>query len=64
MALSHSPFAHSALICFAAELLIPNGSFKENETIYDIASIHNVPIELVELKCKKLFLQLQKNLCS
>lgn len=41
---------------FAAELLIPDDSFGDNETIYDIASIHKVPIELVELKCKKLFL--------
>lgn len=41
---------------FAAELLIPDDSFGDNETIYNIASIHNVPIELVALKCKKLFL--------
>lgn len=40
---------------FAAELLIPDDSFKDNETIFAIASIHNVPIELVELKCKELF---------
>lgn len=40
---------------FAAELLIPDDSFKDNETIFAIASIHNVPIELVELKCRELF---------
>lgn len=40
---------------FAAELLIPDDSFKESNNIYDIASIHNVPVELVRLKCEKLF---------
>lgn len=43
---------------FAAHLLIPDESlisYYEQTTIYDIASLHNVPIELVELKCKKLF---------
>lgn len=40
---------------FAAELLVPDDSFKEMNTIYEIASIHNVPIELVFLKCEKLF---------
>ena len=39
---------------FAAELLIPDDSFNEYETIQNIASLHKVPIELVELKCKKL----------
>ncbi|MCH7321743.1 ImmA/IrrE family metallo-endopeptidase [Solibacillus sp. MA9] len=42
---------------FAAELLIPDESINERESLQEIASIHNVPIELVELKCKKLFLQ-------
>ena len=41
---------------FAAELLIPDASIKECETLLHIASLHNVPMELVELKCKKLFL--------
>lgn len=40
---------------FAAELLIPDESFIEYNNIYDIASIHQVPIELVQLKCEKLF---------
>ncbi|MBD8037131.1 ImmA/IrrE family metallo-endopeptidase [Solibacillus sp. A46] len=40
--------------CFAAELLIPDESFSEYETIQTIASLHKVPIELVELKCEKL----------
>lgn len=39
---------------FAAELLIPDESFNEYETIQSIASLHNVPLELVELKCEKL----------
>lgn len=43
---------------FAAHLLIPDIELTEcyeQMTIYDIASMHNVPIELVELKCKELF---------
>lgn len=43
---------------FAAHLLIPDESlisYYEQITIYDIASLHKVPVELVELKCKKLF---------
>lgn len=43
---------------FAAELLIPDESLfdhYEQMTIYEIASLHNVPLELVELKCKGLF---------
>lgn len=42
---------------FAAELLLPDDLFAgyEQMTIYNIASLHNVPLELVELKCKKLF---------
>lgn len=39
---------------FAAELLIPDESLNEYETIQNIASLHNVPLELVELKCEKL----------
>lgn len=41
---------------FAAELLIPDEIFIEHETIYNIASSLNVPIELVSLKREKLFL--------
>lgn len=45
---------------FAAELLISDESIKDyleqQMTIQDIALLHNVPTELVELKCKKLFL--------
>lgn len=41
---------------FAAELLIPNDLYNKNESIQNIASLHNVPIELVRLKCEKLFL--------
>lgn len=41
---------------FAAELLIPDDSFIEYDTIYSIASSLNVPIELVSLKSEKLFL--------
>lgn len=45
---------------FAAELLISDESLKNylerQMTMQDIALLHNVPIELVELKCKKLFL--------
>lgn len=37
---------------FAAELLIPDDSFREHKTIYNIAKIHKVPIELVLLKYK------------
>ncbi|MEG0259220.1 MAG: ImmA/IrrE family metallo-endopeptidase [Lysinibacillus sp.] len=43
---------------FAAHLLIPDESlfdYHEQTTIYDIASLHNVPVELAELKCKGLF---------
>ncbi|KOY81539.1 ImmA/IrrE family metallo-endopeptidase [Lysinibacillus macroides] len=43
---------------FAAHLLIPDENlfnFSEQTTIYDIATLHNVPIELVELKYKGLF---------
>nr|WP_236782020.1 ImmA/IrrE family metallo-endopeptidase [Aneurinibacillus sp. XH2] len=39
---------------FAAELLIPDDNF-ENLSIYEIASIYQVPVELVKLKCEKLF---------
>ncbi|MER2171811.1 MAG: ImmA/IrrE family metallo-endopeptidase [Psychrobacillus psychrodurans] len=39
---------------FAAELLIPDESLNEYETIQNKASLHNVPLELVELKCEKL----------
>lgn len=45
---------------FAIELLIPDDGLLEylnqQMTMQDIALLHNVPIELVELKCKKLFL--------
>ena len=43
---------------FAAELLISDESIMNcaSETINYIASIHNVPLELVKLKCEKLFL--------
>ncbi|ATP40730.1 hypothetical protein CSE16_12105 [Solibacillus sp. R5-41] len=40
---------------FAAELLISDDTFFEINNIYDLASLHNVPIDLIELKCKKLF---------
>ncbi|WP_025117109.1 ImmA/IrrE family metallo-endopeptidase [Lysinibacillus fusiformis] len=43
---------------FAAELLIPDENLFESYnqmTIYDIASIHQVPVELVKLKYKGLF---------
>ncbi|RQW75976.1 ImmA/IrrE family metallo-endopeptidase [Lysinibacillus composti] len=40
---------------FAAELLIPDESFRELNNIYEIASLHNVPVELVQLKREKLF---------
>lgn len=44
---------------FAAHLLIPDSSFQncliEQMTINNIASLHNVPVELVTLKCKGLF---------
>lgn len=43
----------------AAHLLIPDDSLQkcisEQMTIYEIASLHSVPLELVELKCKGLF---------
>lgn len=44
---------------FAAELLIPDSLMNddyEQLTIFDIASLHNVPEELVRLKFKGLFL--------
>jgi len=41
---------------FAAELLISEDSFKECGNIYEIASLHNVPIDLVHLKREKLFI--------
>ena len=43
---------------FAAELLIPDDTFYECETIYDVISLHNIPIELAQLKyqcCKENF---------
>lgn len=42
---------------FAAELLISDESIREceNLSIKQIAALHNVPVELVELKCKRLF---------
>ena len=40
---------------FAAELLIPDESFRELNNMYEIASLHDVPLELVKLKCEKLF---------
>ncbi len=40
---------------FAAELLIPDDSFLESDNIYEIASLYNVPVELVQLKLEKLF---------
>lgn len=40
---------------FAAELLIPDESFIEYNNFYHIASLHNVPVELVRLKYEKLF---------
>lgn len=40
---------------FAAELLISDNSFKESNNIYEIASLHDVPVELVQLKREKLF---------
>lgn len=43
---------------FAAELLIPDENLfnsYDQMTIYDIASIHQVPVELVKLKYKGLF---------
>ncbi len=41
---------------FAAELLLSDEIFRENNNIYEIASLHRVPVELVRLKCEKLFL--------
>lgn len=40
---------------FAAELLISDESFAEVNNIYELASLHGVPVELVELKlhCKE-----------
>ena len=43
---------------FAVELLLPDiliTEYLERMTVQDIASLHNVPIELVQLKCEKLF---------
>lgn len=44
---------------FAAQFLISDDSLeeclKDRMTTYEIASLHNVPLELVELKCKGLF---------
>jgi Zn-dependent peptidase ImmA (M78 family) len=42
---------------FAAELLIPDDSLTgcHHLTIYEIASLHNVPTEIAMLKCKGLF---------
>lgn len=40
---------------FAAELLISDNSFKDLNNIYEIASLHDVPVELVQLKREKLF---------
>lgn len=44
---------------FAAHLLISDDSLKdcirEQSTINDIASLHNVPLEIAKLKCKGLF---------
>lgn len=44
---------------FAVELLLSDSlitEYLERMTIQDIASLHELPLELVELKCKKLFL--------
>ncbi len=40
---------------FAAELLIPDESFAEVNNMYELASLHGVPVDLVELKlfCKE-----------
>ena len=40
---------------FAAELLIPNEDFAEVNNMYELASLHGVPVELVKLKlfCKE-----------
>jgi len=42
---------------FAAELLIPDETFIgfNRVTVYEIASLHNVPTEIAMLKCKGLF---------
>lgn len=40
---------------FAAELLIPDDIFKKSSNIYEIASLLQVPVELVKLKSEKLF---------
>ncbi|MGE7838040.1 ImmA/IrrE family metallo-endopeptidase [Viridibacillus arvi] len=42
---------------FAAELIIPDDLIKECDqlTVYEIASLHNVPVEIALLKCKGLF---------
>ncbi|MFJ8261440.1 ImmA/IrrE family metallo-endopeptidase [Rummeliibacillus sp. NPDC094406] len=43
---------------FAAELLLSDDDLRENThlSLQQIASLHNVPVELVKLKCKDLFL--------
>lgn len=40
---------------FSAELLIPDDIFKVSNNIYEIASLLQVPVELVKLKREKLF---------
>ena len=40
---------------FAAELLLPDDCLSKSNNIYEIASLHNVPVELARLKCEKLF---------
>lgn len=42
---------------FAAELLIPDDFLTDSKfsTVYEIASLHNVPTEIAELKCRGLF---------
>lgn len=49
---------------FAAELLINDDCFKESNNIYEIASLNNVPVELVQLKLEKLFQPLKSNVHS
>lgn len=36
---------------FAAELLIPDEYIYEFESLHHLASLHNIPIEIVRLKC-------------
>lgn len=43
---------------FAVELLLPDNlitEYLERMAIQDIASLHDLPLELVKLKCEKLF---------